>query len=70
MVRKFLSRLLGMRDYVEEELQKECFPKPKYIRCFSGEENREIARKKAKAEVRTTPVSLGVLKVKKNNGNV
>jgi len=70
MVRKFLSRLLGMRDYIEEELQKECFPTPKYIKCCSGEEQKETVKRKAELESKTTSVSLGVLKLKKKDGNV
>lgn len=70
MVRKFLSNLLGMKDYIEEELQKECFPTPKYIRCCLGEEHKETVKKKTDLESKTTSVSLGVLKIKKKDGNV
>ena len=64
MVRKFLSSLFGMKDYIEEELQRECFPQPKYIRCCSGEEQKEVTKKKEDLEYKTTAVYIGKLKLK------
>ena len=72
MVRKFLSNFFGMKDYIEGELQKGCFTKPKYVKCCSGEEHKETLKKKKDLENKTTSIYLGRLKLKekKSDGNV
>lgn len=62
MVRKFLIKLLKGRELILEELRKECFPEPKYTKCCSEGEQKEVIKKREELEDKHfSTVSLGTL---------
>tara|TARA_R110002051_G_C8539971_1_gene471009 strand:- start:412 stop:576 length:165 start_codon:yes stop_codon:yes gene_type:complete len=52
MVRKFLIKAFGLKDYMKKEQEKEIFPKPHYIGCCSGEEHRQVEESKRELDNR------------------